>query len=206
MTLKLTGSSSGSVSLQAPANTGSGSDVTLTLPTSDGDANQYLQTNGSGVLSWAGVTGTVLQVLETNDNTGRSTSSTTFTQGNNTLATNITPASNDSIIIAIVVGMWHCNDGDDGWYATIMRDSTNLGDANHGLAHGVNIPLVAIQQETATMVVVDTSHNSGGTQITYDMHYRVENVDSDGFALAVFNQDVNNDAMRAKMILIEVAG
>ena len=28
---------------------------TLTFPNDDGDANQYLQTNGSGVLSWAGV-------------------------------------------------------------------------------------------------------------------------------------------------------
>ena len=28
---------------------------TLTFPNDDGDANQYLQTNGSGVLDWAGV-------------------------------------------------------------------------------------------------------------------------------------------------------
>lgn len=30
-----------------------GADVTLTLPTTDGDASQFLQTNGSGVLTWA---------------------------------------------------------------------------------------------------------------------------------------------------------
>ena len=53
MTLKLKGSSDGSVSLSAPADTSpSGTDVTLTLPTSDGDANQILETNGSGALSW----------------------------------------------------------------------------------------------------------------------------------------------------------
>lgn len=53
MGLKLKGSTDGSVSLQAPADTSpSGTDVTLTLPTSDGDANQVLQTNGSGTLSW----------------------------------------------------------------------------------------------------------------------------------------------------------
>jgi len=53
MTLKLKGSTDGSVSLQAPADTSpSGTDVTLTLPTSDGDANQVLETNGSGALSW----------------------------------------------------------------------------------------------------------------------------------------------------------
>ena len=48
MTLKLNGSSSGSVSIDAPASTTGGADVTLTLPVNDGDANQVLQTNGSG--------------------------------------------------------------------------------------------------------------------------------------------------------------
>ena len=32
-----------------------GANYTLTFPNDDGDANQYLQTNGSGVLDWAGV-------------------------------------------------------------------------------------------------------------------------------------------------------
>ena len=53
MTLKLNGSSSGSVSLDAPASTTGGADVALTLPVNDGDADQVLQTNGSGALSWS---------------------------------------------------------------------------------------------------------------------------------------------------------
>ena len=53
MTLKLNGSSSGSVSIDAPASTTGGADVALTLPVNDGDANQVLQSNGSGTLSWA---------------------------------------------------------------------------------------------------------------------------------------------------------
>jgi hypothetical protein len=52
MGVKLNGSSSGSVELNAPANTTSGADVVLTLPVNDGDSGQYLQTNGSGALSW----------------------------------------------------------------------------------------------------------------------------------------------------------
>jgi len=55
MTLKLNGSSSGSVSIDAPASTTGGADVALTLPVNDGDADQYLQTNGSGALSFATV-------------------------------------------------------------------------------------------------------------------------------------------------------
>lgn len=52
MGLKLNGSTSGSVQLNAPASTTSGADVVLTLPVNDGDANQVLTTNGSGALSW----------------------------------------------------------------------------------------------------------------------------------------------------------
>jgi len=64
MGVKLNGSSSGSVELNAPADTTSGADVVLTLPVNDGDSGQYLQTDGSGALSWAApgatwVTGTL---------------------------------------------------------------------------------------------------------------------------------------------------
>ena len=47
MSIKLKGSSDGSVSLDAPADTSpSGSDITLTLPTSAGSANQFLKNSG----------------------------------------------------------------------------------------------------------------------------------------------------------------
>ena len=54
MSIKLKGSSDGSVSLQAPADTSpSGTDKTFTLPTADGTNGQVLQTNGSGAFSFA---------------------------------------------------------------------------------------------------------------------------------------------------------
>ena len=49
MTLKLNGSSSGYTAIDAPAAAGSN---TLVLPTNNGSANQILQTDGSGNLSW----------------------------------------------------------------------------------------------------------------------------------------------------------
>ena len=53
MTIKLKGSTDGSVTLQAPADTSpTGTDKTFTLPTADGSAGQVLSTNGSGVLSF----------------------------------------------------------------------------------------------------------------------------------------------------------
>jgi len=54
--VKLTADSGGgTVAWKAPATTTSNAAVTLTLPQNDGDASQYLQTNGSGALSWAAV-------------------------------------------------------------------------------------------------------------------------------------------------------
>jgi hypothetical protein len=52
--LRLQDSSGGQyVAMQAPATVGTS--YTLTMPADDGDADQYLQTNGSGVLDWATV-------------------------------------------------------------------------------------------------------------------------------------------------------
>tara|TARA_B100000287_G_scaffold199010_1_gene188030 strand:+ start:597 stop:1262 length:666 start_codon:yes stop_codon:yes gene_type:complete len=53
MTIKLNGSSAGSVSLDAPASTTGNADIALTLPVADGSNGQFLQTNGSGALAFA---------------------------------------------------------------------------------------------------------------------------------------------------------
>jgi hypothetical protein len=59
MALRLNGSSSGYVELDVPAAAGS---HTLTLPDGGGSSGQYLQTNGSGGLSWQTVTDTNTQL------------------------------------------------------------------------------------------------------------------------------------------------
>ena len=58
MTVKLVGSTSGSVSLQAPASTTSGANIEFKLPVADGSAGQYMKTDGSGNLSFAAVADT----------------------------------------------------------------------------------------------------------------------------------------------------
>ena len=62
-TIKLTatGGGGGTVSLKAPAAPQSNGAVELTLPTDDGSADQYLKTNGSGVLSFATVSAGLTQ-------------------------------------------------------------------------------------------------------------------------------------------------
>lgn len=57
-TVKLTADSGGgTVAIAGPSTTTGNAAVNLTLPQNDGDASQYLQTNGSGVLSWAAAGG-----------------------------------------------------------------------------------------------------------------------------------------------------
>ena len=52
MTIKLNGSTAGSVALDAPASTTSNADIAFKLPVADGSAGQVLTTDGSGNLSW----------------------------------------------------------------------------------------------------------------------------------------------------------
>ena len=52
MTIKLNGSTAGSVALDAPASTTSSADIAFKLPVADGTAGQVLKTDGSGNLSW----------------------------------------------------------------------------------------------------------------------------------------------------------
>ena len=55
MTIKLNGSTAGSVALDAPASTTGSADITFKLPVADGSSGQVLQTDGSGALSFATV-------------------------------------------------------------------------------------------------------------------------------------------------------
>jgi len=86
MTIKLNGSTAGSVSLDAPASTTGNADITFKLPVADGSAGQVIKTDGSGNLSFGGVTtasGTMTIRIENNDNGDNSTGvqSTTVVTG-----------------------------------------------------------------------------------------------------------------------------
>ena len=76
MALRLNGSSSGYVELDVPAAAGS---HTLTLPNSGGSSGQYLQTNGSGGLSWQTVTDTNTNLIRLTNVSDPGTTSVDFT-------------------------------------------------------------------------------------------------------------------------------
>ena len=102
MGLRLKNSSSNYVELTAPSSIAS--DFSLILPANDGDSGQYLQTNGSGTLSWQTVpTPTdpaILQVLSDTSTTSTALGgSMTQVSG---LEVTITPASTSSRFIVMV--------------------------------------------------------------------------------------------------------
>ena len=105
MALKLKGSTSGFTASDAPAVAGAN---TLGLPADNGSASQYLQTNGSGVLSWATVTTPeILQVVHALNDTEGSATGTSATSYNDTgLSATITPVAAGSSIL-IFVSQYH---------------------------------------------------------------------------------------------------
>ena len=89
MTLRLNGSTSGYVEIDAPAVAGSN---TLTLPNGNGTNGQYLQTAGNGVLSWATVTAPTTNWTQGTSQNLNTLTTATFTS---------IPSNVDSIIVQL---------------------------------------------------------------------------------------------------------
>jgi hypothetical protein len=89
-----------------------------------------------GIVSAAGIattklgTGAVLQVVTATDSTQRSTTSSTFVTGSNTLSVSITPSSTSNKIFLIAHVYVYALDG----YWTFFRGATNIGNATGGLS------------------------------------------------------------------------
>ena len=130
MTLKLNGSSSGSVSIDAPADTTNGDDVVLTLPVDDGTANQYLQTNGSGTLVWA-TPGNVKELVAYPCDGG-----TYSTINGNITAPNITDTYLPTASWVDVAGSIVSYQPPSGTTAVIYEFNITVGSKDaHGIAH-----------------------------------------------------------------------
>ena len=68
--LQATDGNGGTISLKGPTTTDGNAEFELTLPANDGSANEYLKTNGSGVLSWATATPEGTSVKSTGESGG----------------------------------------------------------------------------------------------------------------------------------------
>tara|TARA_B100000161_G_scaffold65355_1_gene44235 strand:- start:224 stop:868 length:645 start_codon:yes stop_codon:yes gene_type:complete len=132
--IKLVHSGGNAVSLSVPTNNPSASEVELKLPQSDGSANEFLKTDGSGNLSFAEAGGgKLLQVQQT---VKTDTASTTVASGvpSSTifLPVNITPASASNKILIMV----SASVSDHGNVAIILQKNGSNLDAATGDAAG----------------------------------------------------------------------
>jgi len=155
------------------------SQLTGTLPVTNGgtglttlgSASQVLRVNSGatalefGTLTSGANAGEVIQVLSATDDTTRSTSSTSFVTGSNTLSVSITPssASNKILILTNVVGRGDV--GVSNIYLTIFRGATNLGTAN-GFATDYNGEITFMSG-----AYLDSPNTTSST--TYQVYFRM---------------------------------
>ena len=98
-TLKLNeGTSNGTHFAAIKAPNSLAASYTLTLPSNDGDANQFLQTDGNGALSWADVSSTITLAADSGTNDTFTTGNTLTFSGGTGIDTTV---SDDTITIAI---------------------------------------------------------------------------------------------------------
>ena len=94
MAIKLKGSTDGSVTLEAPADTSpSGTNKTFSLPAADGTDGQVLSTNGSGALSFASVPALAITDVDQWYLTGDITTDETYLTSSNVARNNFTGAA-----------------------------------------------------------------------------------------------------------------
>ncbi len=167
------------------------SNLTLTLPSADGSSGQVLQTNGSGVLSFAGVSasaGQVIQVVTATDSTSRTTNSTSFVAVTG-LSVSITPSSASNKIFVLVTSAIGMDGGQ--FVQTIFRGATNLGNGNSGMARGsasIGAPLA--------MSILDSPNTTSAT--TYQAYMRSTDPS--------YTHSVNWDSTKGSITCFEIKG
>ena len=211
MTIRLNGQTSGYVELEAPATAGSN---TLVLPTNNGTSGQYLQTNGSGALSWAGIgeTGKILQVVQTVKTDVYSRQSSSGDMGAITgFSATITPSSTSSKIL--ITAMCSCGgDANQRFYVEARRGTTQLTNVI-GDSDGAN------RRETTTVSFSNSNDSQANifyqyldspnttSAVTYNMYGGIEGANF--FHLNRSRTDTNSIAVQrtaSTIILMEVAG
>ena len=169
-----------------------------TFTTADGSANQALVTNGSGVLSFAAVgasAGQVIQVITATDSTERSTTSTSFVTGSNTLSVTITASSASNKIFVIATVNTLSPEGTYAGYYTIFKGATNLGTATVGMGR--------VEDGTSryfslsAMSILDSPSTTAAT--TYQVYFAVQT----GSGTATF---MNVSGAKSSITCMEIKG
>ena len=174
MALRLNGQSTGYTELNAPDD---GDSVVLTMPGNDGDAGQYLQTNGSGALSWQTLpTNEILQVVSAvNDTAGLITNTTAWQ--NTGLTATITPtAANSRILVQVNQYTYSLNSqvNVSSHRLRLRRDTTVIDDFS---AKGVYVTVTAAHAiwGMTPLIYMDTPTYTVGDDLVYDTEIAADN-------------------------------
>ena len=180
MTIKLNGSTAGSVSLDAPASTTSSADITFKLPVADGSSGQVLQTDGSGALSFATVIPTLPHAFVSMDS--QYFTSTTTLLGFNSSTTNdkssgvtidrtnkrFTPTVSGTYLVQGMMDFYH---GGSGAYTPVLylyRNGSlytyirNIINYSGGHYDSLNVQAMISFNGSSDYVDMRASHNGGG--------------------------------------------
>ena len=149
---------------------------------------------------------TLLQVKAAVDTAVRTTTSQTFVTASNTAQVTITPFSSSSKFIITCTGVLSADDGNDGWFTSIFRDSTNLGQSATGLAHGNSVAGVQINYFPFSMTILDSPATASA--ITYGLQFRGYNYDGDGSTTARLGQHMGgtSNSVPTHITVMEIAG
>jgi len=162
---------------------------TTTLTTLAPGTSGYALTLNGTTPTWAAVgasAGQVIQVLSATDSTQRSTTSTTFVTGSNTMSVSITPSNSSSkfIIMAAVASA-----ADYNAFVALGRNGTILEGSASGLGGGgatTNIPVTPVWYDSPTT----------SSAITYQVYLRVDG--GTGY--------INNRSTTGSIIVMEIKG
>lgn len=180
MTIKLKGSSAGSVSFVAPADTSpSGTDVSLTLPTTAGTAGQVLKNSATAGTLEFGEAGKVLQVVSAMKKNQSSTSSTTAVSTG--LSLNITPVLQTSnIILTATIGAAGCSSNDFGVFFYFGLGSTPavisdaIGDAVGSETSCTTHQRIDLNVRSSSLAMQYVHDHDSSSQLTYTLMYSME--------------------------------
>ena len=119
----------------------------------------------------AGVGGKVLQVVTATDTGNRSTTSTSFVTGSNTLSVNITPSSTSNKVFVQVSALHYAGTNGYSVHSTIYRDATDLSGVTYGF-QSFYIPSNVAPGMNCAMSVLDSP--SSTSALTYQVYFKAQ--------------------------------
>jgi hypothetical protein len=194
--IRLYGASSGYSDIIAAAGSAS---TTFTLPANGGSNGQYLQTNGSGALSWAGA-GKILQVVQGTSVT--QATSTISSWAATSLAVSITPSgSSNKIAVFVSGGMNGFAGGGTSEEKMGMKIYRSIGGGGAAEVENSSSGQQVIRGANGDYSGLSINYldsPSTTSSITYTLYFRREA----GSGTASINRDSNN---QTQIIAMEVA-